>query len=80
MEVIGGLNYLRVNRVSIESDPIGTMTPLVHHWYALVRDPIGTGSLNYLRVNRVSIESDPIGFALVLHPIGFWFWAKIDIN
>jgi|GEM_PF-2347524 hypothetical protein len=61
MEVIGGLNYLRVNRVSIESDPIGTMTPLVHHWYALVRDPIGTGSLNYLRVNRVSIESDPIG-------------------
>jgi len=61
MEVIGGLNYLRVNRVSIESDPIGMWTPLVHHWYALVRDPIGTGSLNYLRVNRVSIESDPIG-------------------
>jgi len=49
---IGGLKYLRVNRVSIESDPIGF-------------DPIGF---------------DPIGFALVLHPIGFWFWAKIDIN
>ena len=41
---------------------------------------VGIGGLKYLRVNRVSIESDPIGFALVLHPIGFWFWAKIDIN
>ena len=44
MEVIGGLNYLRVNRVSIESDPIGShwfpLVPIGSHWFPLV--PIGS--------------------------------------
>jgi len=37
MEVIGGLNYLRVNRVSIESDPIGMRVNRV----SIESDPIG---------------------------------------
>ena len=46
---IGGLKYLRVNRVSIESDPIGF-------------DPIGFDPIGFDPIGFDPIGFDPIGF------------------